>query len=133
MQYVEAFNSLGYDVPNPRQDWSAEKTSGICITLWKAEVDWTPAPPRMDLWDRAAPGTTQWETLPGHKKRTVHLDRAVSEFDGWLDVIVVTGVPGEGYKNADPWLPEQRAYHRWRVNKFDKATGWFSVAAEKLK
>ncbi|MFZ1481761.1 MAG: hypothetical protein WAT25_13435 [Paracoccaceae bacterium] len=133
MQYVEAFNFFGYDVPNPRQDWSAEKTDGICITLWKSEVTWTPAPPHMDLWEKAVPGTTQWETLPGHKKRTGHLERAVSEFDGWVDVIIVAGTPGEGYGNADPWLPVKRVGHRWRVNKFDRATGWFSAAAEKLK
>jgi len=133
MQYVEAFNSFGYDVPSPRQDWSAEKADGICITLWKAEVDWTPPPPRIDLWLRANPGTTEWETLSGHKKRTSHLSRALSEFDGWVDVILVSGTPGEGYGNADPWLPPQRANHKWRIKKFDGATGWFSAAAEKLE
>ena len=133
MQYVEAFNSLGYEVPNPRQDWSAEKNDGVCITLWKSEVQWTPAPPRLDLWTRATPGTTDWENLPGHKKRTNHIERAVSEFDGWVDVIVVNGIPGQGYGAADPWLPAQRENHGWRIQEFDKATGFFSVAAEKLK
>ncbi|MCB2130483.1 MAG: hypothetical protein KDE03_15795 [Rhodobacteraceae bacterium] len=133
MQYVEAFNALGYDVPNPRQDWSAEKAGGVCITLWKSEVQWVPTPPHLDLWAKAGPGTTDWETLPGHKKRTGHLARAVSEFDGWVDVIIVTGTPGKGYGNADPWLPEKRANHGWRIQKFDKTTGFFSVVAEKLK
>jgi len=133
MQYVEAFKSLGYDVPNPRQDWSAEKADGICITLWKVEVDWAPPPLRIDLWEKAEPGTTEWETLTGHKKRTSHLARAISEFNGWIDVIIVTGTPGEGYKNADPWLSSKRANHRWRILKFDEVTGWFSAAAEKLK
>ena len=133
MQYVEAFKSLGYDVPNPRQDWSAEKCDGICITLWKVEVQWIPPPPRIDLWDLATPGTTDWENLSGHKKRTNHLERAVSEFDRWVDVIIVSGVPGHGYGAAEPWLPEKRANHRWRIREFDKATGFFSVCAEKLK
>ena len=133
MQYVEAFKSFGYDVPNPRQDWSAEKDDGICITLWKKEVDWSPPPPQLDLWKKWTPGTADWEKLPGHKKRISHLKRAVSEFDGWVDVILVAGTPGEGCKDADPWLPEQRKNHRWRIQKFDEATGFFSAAAEKLK
>lgn len=133
MQYVEAFNSFGYDIPNARQDWSADRPDGICITLWKSEVEWTPPPPRMDLWERAAPGATEWENLPGHRKRSEHLRRAVTEFEGWVDAIIVTGTPGEGYGNAVPWLTEQRVNHRWRVQKFDQASGWFAVAAEKLK
>jgi len=131
MQYVEAFNSFGYDVPNPRRDWSAEKADGTCITVWKAEIDRT-APPHIDFWRMAEPEPTEGETLSGHKKRTVHLARAVSEFDRWVDVIIVAGTPGEGYGRADPWLPHQRANHRWRISNFDEATGWFSAAAEKL-
>lgn len=133
MQYVEAFNSLGYDVPNPRQDWSAEKGDGVCITLWKVEVDWTPSPPHFDIWKGWTPGESDWEHLPGHSKRTRHIKRAVGEFDGWVDVIIVGGTPREGYGTADPWLPSQRKNHGWRIVKFDDATGFFSAAAEKLK
>lgn len=133
MQYVEAFRSFGYNLPNPRQDWSAEKPDSVCITLWKSEIDWTPPPPRMDLWQGAQPGTTEWEMLPGHKKRTAHLARAMAEYSGWVDVIIVSGFPGKGYGDADPWLPSKRANHRWRVNRFDPATGWFSIAAEKTE
>jgi len=133
MQYVEAFKSLGYDVPNPRQDWSAEKDDGICITLWKCEVRWSPPPPRLDVWQLATPGTTDWEGKPGHKKRTHHLERAVSEFDRWIDAIIVDGKPDQGVRSAHPWKPEQRKNHGWRIREFDRATGWFSVAAEELK
>lgn len=38
MQFVEAFEHLGYNVEAPRQDWSAEKEDGICISLWKKEM-----------------------------------------------------------------------------------------------
>ena len=123
MQYVKAFNVLGFDVPSPRKDWSAEKDDGICITLWKSEVEWTPPPPRFDLWGIATPGEADWEALAGHKKRTGHLARAVLEFDGWVDA----------YENADPWIPAQRVNHRWRITKFDEATGYFSAIAKKLK
>ena len=29
MQYVEAFERMGYSVPAPRQDWTAESDTGI--------------------------------------------------------------------------------------------------------
>jgi hypothetical protein len=38
MQFVEAFDALGYAVQVPRQDWSAEKPDGVCISLWKKEL-----------------------------------------------------------------------------------------------
>ena len=130
MQYVEAFNKLGYQVPNPRQDWSAEKADGVCITLWKVEIDWAPPPPRFDNWKGHTPGANGWDMLPGHKKRALHIARAVDEFSGWIDVIIVNGTPREGYGSAEIWSPEQRRYHRWRIQKFDKVTGFFSAAAE---
>lgn len=133
MNYVEAFNSLGYDVPNPRQDWSAEKSNGICITLWKVQVDWTPLPPSFNLWALHEPGKTDWEHLPGHAKRCRHIERAVSEFEGKVDVIIVSGEPTEGYGTADPWLPLERHDHSWFVTKFDSETGFFSATVAKLK
>ena len=132
MQYVEAFNSLGYQVPNPRQDWTAEKDDGICLTLWKVEVDWTPPAPRIDLWSRWAPGTTDWEHLPGHAKRTRHLKRAVQDFDGWVDAIIVSGTPGEGYGIADPWIAAQRKNHKWKVLRFDETSGFFAACAQQI-
>ena len=117
---------------NPRQDWSAEKPGGICVTLWKSEVCWTPPPPTLDLWTKFQPGENSWENLPGHKKRTAHLSAAMAEFDRWVDVVVVTGTPGEGYGSANPWLPGKRMHHGWRIQKFDEETGFFSVAVEKL-
>lgn len=131
MQYVEAFNALGYTVPNPRQDWSAEKPGGVCITLWKVEIDWVPPPPRFDLWQNWTPGQNDWDTLPGHAKRTRHLSRAIGDFDGWVDLIIVNGTPRQGYGSADIWDPAGRLDHRWRIRDFDKLTGFFSAAAEK--
>ncbi len=37
MQFVAAFNALGYEVPNPRKDWSAERADGICAPRWKSD------------------------------------------------------------------------------------------------
>jgi hypothetical protein len=130
MKYVEAFNKLGYEVPNPRQDWSAEKSDGICITLWEKEVVWQPSPPKLDIWKvhPGAPG--EWTKLPGNKKRIRHLKRALSEFGGWVDVIIVSGTPGKGYGDASIWEPERRRNHAWRIRKLDEVTGFFSAVAE---
>ena len=131
MRYVEAFNKLGYQVPAPRTDWTAENADGICLTLWKSEVCWTPSPPSMDLFKMYEPGTNAWEKLPGHTKRTRHLSRAWNEFDGKVDVVLVAGIPGEGVTNADPWVANQRNGYGWRLTKFDSGTGFFAVVAEK--
>jgi hypothetical protein len=133
MRFVEAFKSLGYDLSSPRQDWSAEKVDGVCITLWKEEVDRKPPPPRFDLCNHWDPAANDWQHLQGHSKRLRHLNRAVSELDGWADMIIVGGKPGEGYETADPWLPNQRLNHGWRITKFDNETGFFAASAEKLE
>ncbi len=131
MKYVEAFKSLGYDVPNPRQDWSAEKHNGVCITLWRSQVQWTPASPQFDLWSLWEPGTHDFERLPGQAKRTEHLMHTMSKFGGSVDVIIVKGTPGKSYQDAEPWVLDQRKNYGWRITKFDASTGFFSAAAEK--
>jgi len=132
MKYVEAFNKLGYEVSAPRTDWTSEKDDGVCLTLWTREVEWTPQPPSLNLFEMSTPGSNAWEKLPGHAKRTMHLSRAMNEFGGRVDVVLVKGIPGEGIDSADPWLTDQRNGFGWRLTKFDSETGFFSVVAEKL-
>ena len=132
MKYVEAFNSLGYSIPNPRQDWSAEKDGRVCITLWRKEIDWTPPPPSFDLWSLHTPGQTDWENLRGHATRTRHIKRAASKLPLKVDMIIVGGVPSEGYKTADPWLPDDYNGYGWFITKFDEVTGYFSAVVAKL-
>ena len=50
---------------------------------------------------------------------------ASQRFDGWIDVVVVDGVPGEGVDEATPWLPANRQGLRWRVVAFDEESGHF--------
>jgi hypothetical protein len=130
MKYVEAFNSLGYKVPRPRLDWSAEKADGICITLWKVQVDWSPPPPRFDLWKHGTPGMMDWEKLPGHGLQRQHIRRAMGEFGGKVDVVVVHGTPGQGFGDAEPWDASKRRGHTWRVTRIDEASGYYAAAAE---
>ena len=130
MQYSEAFQKLGYALQNQRQDWSAEKPDGICISLWTKEVRWSPLPPALDLWSLHPEGG-EWESKIGHAKRTEHLARAVDEFDGFVDVVLVSGTPGEAYENATPWSAQERKEHVWRVVRFDPASGYFRAEAVK--
>ena len=124
VQYTEAFNYLGYDLENPRQDWSAEKGDGVCITIWQKERSVEKGLPYLDLWELHPKGGL-WMSKPGHNKRTKHLMRAINEFDGRVDVIFVEGNPGISYKNAAPWDVAMKKGRYWHISKFDPANGYF--------
>lgn len=126
MDYTEAFRKLGYDVAVPRQDWTAEKADGVCITLWKEQIRHPGGPLYLDLWELYPDGTAgEWVSLPGHKKRTRHLKRAVDEFGGRVDVILCSGTPGDRCKNPKPWLLSERREKHWHVTKLDPESGFF--------
>jgi len=128
MKFVEAFNALGYDVENQRQDWSAEANGGVCLSLWSKETDWKQLV--MDTRTHAS-GWNDWGHKSGNKKRTRHARRALSEFDGWVDVVKIDGVPGVGYGTATPWIPAERQDYRWRITFLDDATGHLRLEAQK--
>lgn len=132
MQYEKAFRRLGYSLDNVRQDWSAEKADGVCVTLWKKEVNWRSKPPYVDLWE-LHPDGGDWESLPGHRKRTAHISKAMDDHGGHVDAIIVTGEPGESYGTAHVWEPEERQDHTWRITKFNCATGYFRAEATPRK
>lgn len=131
MNYTEAFRHLGYDVEVPRQDWSAEKADGICISLWKREIRFTPAPPCIDTRKDSGP-LEVWQHKPGNRKRILHLTKARDAYSGWIDVVVVDGIPGESYGDANPWMPEGRIRHRWKLDDFDPNTGHFHASAKPI-
>src|SRR3546814_13328446 len=79
MQYGEAFTKLGYALTAPRQDWSAERDDGVCITLWRTEIDWKTL--TMDSRVRGGP-LGDWSGLPGNAKRIRHAKRALDAFGG---------------------------------------------------
>ena len=82
MKYSEAFAALGYDLQSVRQDWSAEKSDGVCITIWKRGMDWKTM--SSDSRTRAR-DIEVWGKKSGNKKRKLHARRALDEFDGWID------------------------------------------------
>jgi hypothetical protein len=124
VHYTEAFRKLGYKLDSPRQDWSAEKSDGVCVTIWQKERLVKDGRPYLDLWERA-PNGGEWTRLPGHSKRTRHLTRAVSDLGGRVDVIFVSGTPGQSYEDASPWMPPERKGAFWAITDFDVATGFF--------
>ncbi len=130
MKFTEAFQALGYDVVSPRQDWSAESNDGICIALWAKEVDWK----TLSADTRVLGGPIErWTNKPGNRKRIRHFQRAIAEFNGRMDVVMVHGEPGEGYGSASPWIASERRGHVWRVLAVDAETGHFQARTELLE
>ena len=133
MQFVEAFEHLGYRVEAPRQDWSAEKDDGICISLWKKEMGSRDGLPLMNTLTHADP-IENWGNKPGNGKRIRHLRRAVEEFEGRVDVVIVSGEPGASYGTAQPWVAKDgRAGTYWQVTELDTGTGHFEVVLIKAE
>lgn len=131
MQFGEAFETLGYALVAPRLDWSAEKDDGVCLSLWRREMGFRDGLPWMNTRVHAGP-IEEWLDKSGNTKRIAHLRRARDEFEGRVDVVIVSGEPGGGYGTAQPWLAEgQRAGTYWKVTDFEEATGHFEVCLQR--
>lgn len=127
MQFVEAFEHLGYGVVAPRQDWTAEKADGVCISLWRKEMGTRDGLLWMDTRVHADP-IGNWGDKPGNRKRIRHLQRALTEFGGEVDAVIVSGEPGVSYGTAQPWIAEgSRAGTYWQISAFDADSGHFQV------
>lgn len=125
MKFSEAFNRLGYKLEVPRLDWSATNENGVCISLWRSEIDWS----SLSIDTRVNCGPVSTWNAAGSNKRKRHLEKALREHDGWIDMIVVDGVPGEGVDKATPWNPEERRGLRWRLFEFESPIGHFKARA----
>jgi len=131
MQFVEAFRELGYKVEAQRQDWSAEKEDGVCISLWKKEMGTRDGLLWMNTHVHADP-IENWGHKPGNIKRIRHLRRAMDELGGRVDVVIVSGDPGVSYGTAQPWVAEgARAGTFWQVTELDDETGHFEVVLQR--
>ncbi len=127
MQFVEAFSKSGYKIAAQRSDWSAERADGICISIWKALVDWKV----LSLDTRISDTDLEdWGYKPGNRKRIRHAARALREFDGWIDAVMIDGVPGGNYGSAIPWTPSERQGLRWRIVYLDEETGHIRIEAQ---
>ena len=119
--YVELFLKLGYDVPLPRSDVSAERAGGIALAIFRDELH--PKPLAFDT--RSVP---DWESkrmhLPGNTKRIGHIEKALELFDGHVDVVLVDKSANGDSDGAEPW---QRPKSHWKITYFDPATGHHRV------
>jgi hypothetical protein len=125
MKLTEAYKRLGYTLDNHQTDWSAAKPDGIAIAIWQREMGVHDRLPYFDT--RSIPVAPETDIRIGHAKRLKHLERARDEFDGRLDVILLSGIPSEGaYRSADPWQVQSRGGF-WKLKEFDPTTGHFRV------
>ena len=129
MKFTGAFEALGYVVESPRQDWSAISPTGVCITLWQKELRSDQGLPWFDTREHGDPYDV-WKDKPGNNKRKKHLQEALSKFGGKVDVIIVNGLPGQGYGDAHPWFESDRKAY-WHVDFFDSETGHLAVRVRK--
>jgi hypothetical protein len=84
--------------------------------------------PRMSTRIHADP-VDGWKDKPGNSKRIRHLRRALDEFNGRVDVVIVSGKPGESYGTAQPWLAVgARAGTHWIISDFEEETGHFEAS-----
>jgi hypothetical protein len=117
--YVAAFRRLGYKLPNWRFV-SAEKIDGVALAIFRSELA-----PAMVFDSRDVPNWNEQRCLlPGNAVRKRHIARALKEFEGKVDAILVFGGPGEGRKEAEPW---QRPGSHWQVTYFEAVTGHHRV------
>lgn len=131
MQFTEAFQHLGYELRDHRQDWSAEKSDGVCISLWKTEMGTREGLLWMNTRIHADP-IEGWQHKQGNRRRIGHLRKALSQFGGHVDVVIVSGVPGVSYGTAQPWIAEGlRSGTHWQITELDDGTGHFEVVLRK--
>src|SRR5690606_33698224 len=101
------FHELGYRLKDVRQDWSAEIANGVCITIWKRRMNWD------ELSYDTREHTTfidAWSSKSGNQKRIAHARKALDEFDGWIDAILISGEPGVSYEDAQIWEPSLKGW-----------------------
>jgi hypothetical protein len=127
MKFGEAYKSIGYTLDNVQTDWSAlEEGRGVAISIWWAEVRMESGRPVFSTKDLKRDDTPATDARLGSRKRIKHLQKAWNEFGGWVDAIILTGVPSEGYGSAEPWDPA-KCGGQWRIRRPEEDSGHFLV------
>jgi hypothetical protein len=122
MNYADAFKTLGYKLQNHQTDWSAEKTDGVCISMWRERLT-RKSPLHFDT-DEAWPDGEPATNKIGFNKRTRHIETACEKFDGFVDVVLRDGAYGEQHGDSEPWNWKHRG-GRWKITRFDPSSGKF--------
>jgi hypothetical protein len=129
VKYAEAFKSLGYGLSSPRQQWTAQSDAGVCITLRRLLLQRREG----GLWYNSelhGGDYSDWGIKPGNKLRAEHLHHALTNYAGWVDVVLVEGKSSEEYGNAEPWRISERRGYRWRVVELTDETGHFCAETQ---
>ena len=117
---VEAFRKLGYRLASA-YDWSASRSDGVCVALWRDEIDWKREPtPVFDTRMDAGPG--DWLLNPKAIDRIMLLETARKRHDGRVDVVVRDGGPDDNPGTAEAW---NRGGTYWRCDELDAEAGEF--------
>jgi len=124
MRKKAAYEELGYQLCNYRWSWSAENDRGVCIDLWRREIEWTEQRTWFDSRIHGLP-LREWGHKLGNTHRKPHLQRARRKFGGVVDVVLLEGVPNTKVRSATPWVPENQNGQRWVVTDADEETGHF--------
>jgi hypothetical protein len=118
--YVQAFKKLGFTLKDPRNSVSAESANGVAVAIYRAELGQD-----MSFDTRTVPNWDETRgQLPGNKERVRHLERALTEFDGSVRVVLVDGEPGKPSKTGEPW---DKPDTYWQVTFFDRPSGNFRL------
>lgn len=117
---TEAYARQGATVRNPRRTWSAITDDGkaVVVTLWTdrfLDVEQT----RYSTFGLSGKG---WIDRPENRRRTEHLQNALSKHGGLFRSIIVT--PSDGLHSS---IVARRVGPEMRVTKVDELTGRFEA------
>ena len=109
--YVQSFRHLGYELPF-NLDYAAFGDKGVCISLWRREIDRrgnAPFDTRLHADD-----TGLWKKGPT-AKRTRLLCKAMVQHEGWVDAVVRDDRGGRKGAPSQPWNVAENGGLKWRL------------------
>ena len=124
--FSSAYREAGYELNNPRNQWSAQRADGkVAITVWKDEIDRSEEPWLYDL-SVSHRRFDYWKNLAGNTVRRRHIASALERGCNEFDLILCEA--------EDPYVEPRkvRIARHWKQRKgrivegsFDSAVGTF--------
>ena len=131
MRIGAAFERLGYKLANTRQSWSAANDHGVCLALRKQQFGRQNGLLYYDFFERHPDRLNHMDRF-GHRERAVNIATALREYDGRVDVVMVSAASGDGAGDAEPWDVKSRGGF-WQVTNFDPSDGYFRAEVVRKK
>lgn len=127
--FTSAYRKAGYELPNPRNSWSAKKAdgSGVALTVWADEITHKSTEPWvMDIRGHAR--LDLWKDRVGNAIRKQHIQHALDHLGGEFDLILCRAVDANAdirkVKTAQFW-ERRRGYID--ASEFNTDTGEFRI------